>query len=203
MKVIGLTGGIASGKSAVSAWLREHGIPVLDADVAAREVVRPGMPALAALAEVFGKAVLTPAGELDRKYIANVIFASPEERAKMNAIMHPAIFRWFERHTEEQRREGAALIVWDVPLLVDLGWQKYVDEVWVVRAEMRQQLERVMLRDGHTEAEARARLAAQISAEEREAAADVVIDNTGTLKQTYRQLENLLVRYMGNADEEP
>ncbi len=191
MKIIGLTGGIASGKSTVSKWLVKRGVPVLDADVAAREVVRNGSATLALLADEFGAGILMEDGELDRPGIAKIVFSSAKARKRMNRIMHPAIYNWLINKTKEKSQKGYQVVVWDAPLLVDLGWEKYVDEVWVVKAKESQQLQRIMARDGATEEMAKNRLAAQISRAEREAAADIIIDNSGSIEETYEQLEKI------------
>lgn len=192
IKIIGLTGGIASGKSVVSEWLRSHRIPVLDADVASREVVEPGAPVLGELVQSFGNQILTATGRLDRVRLGEIVFSSEHARGHLNRIMHPAILEWFHTQTSRYRECGASLLVWDVPLLIDLGWQRYVDEVWVIKALPEQQIARLQKRDGYTEAEAKARLDAQITMVEREAVADVILDNTGSIEGLYAQLELLL-----------
>ncbi len=197
MKVIGLTGGIASGKSMLANHLRELGIPVLDADQAARVVVEPGSPALRELKDLWGDWVLTEDGQMNRPMVAQKVFSDKTARQELNRILHPQILRYMQELTAEAARGGADLICWDVPLLVDLGWQKYVDAVWVVQADPEQQLQRMCLRDGMSEDEAWQRLAAQITPAEREQAAHELIDNRGTPEAACGQLRDLVMKYRG------
>ena len=184
---IGLTGGIASGKSAVAARLAELGAVVIDDDVLAREVVAVGTPGLALLVERFGPGVLGPDGGLDRAALAGRVFADPAGRADLEAIVHPLV------EAREWELDAAApedaVVVHMVPLLVEVGWQDRFDQVVVVDVPETVQIERLRARDGLTAEAARARLAAQASRAERLAAADVVIDNAGDLAETYAQVD--------------
>ncbi|MCI5836549.1 MAG: dephospho-CoA kinase [Veillonellaceae bacterium] len=180
MEIIGLTGGIAAGKSLTTEILRSCGIPVLDADVAARRVVEPGAPAWRAIGRAFGPEIYEANGQLDRPQLAERIFTNPAARECLNAIMHPAILAELQKETEVLSRAGEKLVCWDVPLLLDFGWERYVDTIWVVDVPESVQLERLMARNGLTEVQARARLAAQLSRRERLARADVVIENNDT-----------------------
>ncbi len=179
MRLVGLTGGIASGKSTFAAALRALGAAVIDADELARRVVRSGTPALAEIARVFGPEVLTPDGELDRRRMAALVFADPAARGRLEAITHPAI-RAARR--EELRRlsdEGRDLVFYEAPLLYEVGLEEEVDCVVLVYAPPEVQERRLQARDGLGAAEARVRLAAQMSIEEKAARADVLVENQG------------------------
>lgn len=182
---IGLTGGVASGKSTVSAMLRELGATVVDSDLLAREVVAPGTPGLARVVEAFGPDVLASGGALDRARLGAIVFADPAQRRRLEAITHPLI-RQRSRELEEAARAEGQLVVNDVPLLVETGMAPMFDEVLVVDVDPEEQVRRMVLPPpvgrGWTEADARARMAAQASREERLAAATYVIDNSGTLE---------------------
>lgn len=191
MYLIGLTGGIASGKSLVSTRLAELGATIVDADVLAREVVEPGTPGLAAIAEHFGPEVISPDGTLNRPALGAIIFADPEQREKLNAITHPAVWR----RARELFAEAAAdaVVVYDVPLLVEgaKGRQLDFDLVVVVNASTATRVRRLMELRGMTREEAGHRLNSQASDAERLAVADVVIDNDGTVEQALEQVDAL------------
>jgi dephospho-CoA kinase len=175
---IGLTGGIASGKSTVSAILAELGAVVIDADLIAREVVARGTPGLAAVVEAFGAEMLTPDGELDRPRMGALVFSDEERRRVLESIVHPLVF---ERYAElEAAAPPDALVVHDIPLLVESGRAGEFDAVIVVDAPEELQVERMVRDRGWTEAEARARIAAQATREQRRAVATHLIENTGT-----------------------
>ena len=185
---VGLTGGIASGKSLVAAELAARGAIVIDADVLAREVVEPGTPALAAIVERFGRQVLTD-GQLDRSRLGEIVFADPLARRDLERIVHPAVrARAIEL---ERAAEGAAVVVHVIPLLVETGQQQNFDFVVTVDVDQETQIRRLMARNGFSRAEAEARIAAQATREDRRAAADVVLDNTGTLAQLRDQIAAL------------
>src|SRR3954466_4488014 len=183
---IGLTGGIGSGKSTVSALLAARGAVVVDADRIAREVVERGTPGLAAVVEAFGEQVLGPDGGLDRPALAAVVFADPEARARLDAIVHPLVR---ERAAElAAAAPPDAVVVHDVPLLVETGrWAPY-DLVLVVEAAPETRVAR-LVRRGLTEGDARARMAAQATDEQRRAVADVVLDNSGTEQELAAQVD--------------
>lgn len=185
MRRIGLTGGIGSGKSTVSAMLADLGAHVVDADAIAREVVEPGSQGLAELAETFGQAILNPDGSLDRAGLADVAFADPQARATLNGILHPKI----AARTAELIAQipDDAVLVHDVPLLVELGMQKAYDLVVVVDAPDGLRVQRLVAR-GMPQEDARARIAAQAVREQRLAVADVVIDNSGDLEDLSQQV---------------
>jgi dephospho-CoA kinase len=180
---VGLTGGIGSGKSEVSRRLAAHGAVVLDADVAARQVVAPGTPGLAQVADAFGPGVLRPDGALDRDRLGAVVFGDPALRAKLNAIIHPLVAEWMRaaEGAAVDAARGDLIIVHDVPLLAEARRAGDYDLVIVVDAPPELQLERLVSQRGMAPDQARARMAAQASRDQRLAVADVVIDNSGTL----------------------
>ena len=175
---VGLTGGIASGKSTVAAVLRDLGAVVIDADQLAREVVEPGTPGLARVVEAFGPGVLADDGSLDRPALGAIVFADPERRAALEAILHPLI-RARSAELEEAAGPGA-MVVHDIPLLVETGQQDRFDAVVVVDVPEDEQVRRMVTDRGWTEEDARARIAAQASRDERRAAATYLVENTGT-----------------------
>jgi dephospho-CoA kinase len=172
---VGLTGGIASGKSLVAAELAVRGAIIIDADVLAREVVEPGTPALAAIVERFGPQILSD-GQLDRSRLAEMVFADPVARRDLERIVHPAVRA---RAAElERAADPAAVVVHVIPLLVETGQQEDFDVVVTVDVDHETQIRRLMARNGFSLAEAESRIAAQASREARLAASDVVVDNT-------------------------
>jgi dephospho-CoA kinase len=183
---IGLTGGIGSGKSTVSALLAARGAVVIDADRIARQVVEPGTPGLAAVAEAFGPGVLTPDGSLDRPALAAIVFADPAAREKLDGIVHPLVR---SRATElAAAAPEDAVVVHDVPLLVETGQAGSYDLVLVVQADPDTRIDR-LVRRGLTEEDARARIAAQASDEQRRTVADVVLENDGTPEDLAEQVD--------------
>lgn len=188
MRIIGLTGGIASGKSTVSRLLRELGATVVDTDVLAREVVEPGQPAWAEIVAWLGREVLLPDGSLDRRKVGELVFGDRQARARLEAITHPRIDAAAREALAAAERAGARVAVLDVPLLYEAGWDKKVDEVWVVYVDEATQKSRLMARDGLTEAQAAARMAAQMSLAEKARRAGVVIDNGGDPAGTAAQV---------------
>ncbi|PFG16951.1 dephospho-CoA kinase [Propionicimonas paludicola] len=174
---LGLTGGIASGKSTVAQRLVEHGALLIDADLLAREVVAPGTPGLAAVAARFGAGVLAADGSLDRPALGRVVFADPDARRDLEQIIHPAV-RARAAELLASAPDGS-VVVQMIPLLVETGQADTFDLVVVVDVPAQLQVQRLMARDGLSEAEAEARLAAQADRTQRLAAADAVIDNTG------------------------
>ena len=192
MQLIGLTGGIASGKSVVAARLAEHGAVVVDADRIAREVVEPGSPALARIAEEFGDEIIASDGSLDRAALGALIFESPEKRAALNAITHPAVgSRSKELFVAAAAANPDAIVVYDVPLLVEAGRTDEFDLIVVVNASTETRLNRMVELRGMTRDEAMHRLNSQATNTERLAIADVVIDSNGTLEQTLEQADAL------------
>jgi dephospho-CoA kinase len=187
---IGLTGGIGSGKSTVAAQLAARGAVIVDADRIAREVVAAGTPGLSAVVEAFGRDVLTAEGELDRPALAALVFADAEARGRLDAIVHPLVR---QRAGELERTASEdAVVVHDVPLLVETGQAASYDLVLVVEADEEARVSRLVGR-GLTAADARARIAAQATDDQRRAVADVVLDNSGTAEQLTAQVERFWV----------
>jgi dephospho-CoA kinase len=192
MQLIGLTGGIASGKSVVAARLAEHGAVVVDADRVAREVVEPGTPALARIRREFGDGVIASDGSLDRAALGALIFSEPEKRAALNAITHPAVgIRSKELFAAAAAADPDAIVVYDVPLLVDAGRADEFDLIVVVNASTATRVSRMMELRGMTRDEAMHRINSQATNTERLAIADVVIDSNGSLEQTLEQADAL------------
>jgi dephospho-CoA kinase len=181
LRIVGLTGGIASGKSAFAAALRDLGAPVIDADALARDAVRRGSAALQEVVRQFGPGLVGPDGELDRKAMAAVVFADPGARARLEAIVHPVVRAGVAAETARLAREGHSIAFYDVPLLYERGLDREVDCVVVVHAPPALQLARLQARDGLAPAEARARLDAQMPIDEKARRADVVVTNEGDL----------------------
>ncbi|MCP3101265.1 dephospho-CoA kinase [Myxococcus sp. K15C18031901] len=190
MRVFGLTGGIASGKSTVTWMLRELGAEVVDADVLAREVVEPGTPALAAIAERF-PGVVGPDGRLDRPKLGARVFGDDAERAALNAIVHPAVRDAFAQRLNDAEARGVSRVVYDVPLLVESGMHPWMDGMALVWVPREVQKARLMARDGLDAAGAEARLAAQLPLDDKRAHATWVIDNRGDLAATRAQVESV------------
>ena len=188
---VGLTGGIGSGKSEVSRRLAIHGAVIVDADVAAREVVVPGTPGLARIVETFGADVLGPDGALNRERLGAIVFRDPGLRTKLNEIVHPLVREWMraaERAAVQAAEPPGPIIVHDVPLLAESRGKAGFDLVIVVDVPPELQVERLVSQRGMAPEQARARMAAQASREQRLAVADVVIDNSGSLDDLDRRV---------------
>ncbi|MHB1042318.1 MAG: dephospho-CoA kinase [Eubacteriales bacterium] len=202
MIVIGLTGSMGSGKSTVSHKLKELGAVVIDADQVARDVVEPGMPALHEIVQSFGKDILREDGTLDRRKLGALVFAEPAAMARLNAITHPRIEETIVREVDKYRSlpgaEGTVLVI-EAPLLLEIGLNRRMDEIWVVKLDEDIEVNRLAERDKISPAEARRRLAAQLPQAEKLKAATRVIDNSGsranTEKQVIRQWEELLNKH--------
>lgn len=192
--MIGLTGGIGSGKSTVAALMRQRGFPVVDADQVARDNMEPGSSVLAAVAEEFGADLLGPDGALDRAELARRAFASEEATQRLNAITHPAIRAESARRFAALEAAGERAAVYDMPLLVELGMDQDMDMTVVVDVNPEERVRRLVTHRGLDEADARNRIARQIPDAERCAAADVVLDNNGTEKQLAQQVDTLANR---------
>lgn len=196
---VGLTGGIGSGKSTVAELLAEHGATVFDADAIAREVIEPGTPGFHAVVERFGTDVVTADGALDRAALAGVIFADDDARADLNAIVHPLVGARFAEQMAAAPPE--VIVVYDVPLLVEGNLAEGFDVVVVVEADVRARLERLRSR-GMSEEDARARMAAQATDEQRRAVAHEVINNGGTGEDLADQVNDLWQRLTARRDRE-
>ncbi|WP_256759981.1 dephospho-CoA kinase [Cohnella sp. WQ 127256] len=187
---MGLTGGIATGKSTIAKLLAERGAILIDLDAIAREVVEPGQPSLLAIAERFGQAILQSDGTLDRKKLGSIVFTDPMERKALEAITHPAIRAVMkERMAYHESNTPHKLVVVDVPLLYESKLESYFEQVMVVYVPREVQLQRLLERDKLTVEEALKRLEAQMNIEDKKTRADICIDNSGSLVQTEEQID--------------
>lgn len=198
MITIGLTGGIASGKSTVSAELRRLGLPIFDADAEAKLAVSKGSEGLAQVITALGSEYLTDEGELNRAKVAERVFHDKEALKTIEAIIHKIVWARAEQFMQENRSAEKQLAVLDVPLLIECGWHKLVDSVWLVAVSRKQQIERAMLRSGMTADEVEARIAAQMSLAEKKKHADIVLDNSGTLEETLAAVHKELAQLTGD-----
>ena len=179
MYVIGLTGGIACGKTTASSTLQQLGACILDADRLAHELAVPGGILYSAYVEHFGESILTQNGTLDRKAVGERVFCDPEEREWMDQLAQPILFNEMKNRLESCRMRGEHLVILDVPLLLEAGWDVLCDEIWVIFVPRHVQRERLMSRDHLTKQQADARMDSQMDPEEKCRRADVVIDNSG------------------------
>lgn len=193
---IGLTGGIASGKTTVAGLFAQRNVPVIDSDAIARDLVAAGQPALARVVETFGTRVLARDGTLDRERMRTLVFAHPDERRRLEGILHPAILEEMERRSQHA---GGPYQVVVIPLLIETNLASRVDRVLVVDASEATQIERLRARDGSSEAQARAMLGAQASREQRLARADDVIVNDGDRSALALQVDQLHTKYLALA----
>ncbi|WP_270571678.1 dephospho-CoA kinase [Bacillus glycinifermentans] len=190
--VIGLTGGIASGKSTVAHMFQKRGITVVDADVIAKEAVEKGMPAYRKIAETFGAGVLLDNGGIDRKKLGELVFQNEDKRMQLNAIVHPEVRKTMIKERDKAIQAKERFVVLDIPLLYESGLEHLTDKVLVVWVPKELQLERLMERNSLSEKEALNRIHAQLSLDEKKKKADALIDNSGSLKDTETQLHQLL-----------
>lgn len=202
MLTVGLTGGIGSGKSAVSRLLAERGAVVVDADLVAREVVEPGTPGLTRIVERFGGQVLRPDGTLDRAALGATVFADPEALRDLNAIVHPLVGERTAALLEQARQQGAQVVVHDVPLLVENGLSPMYDAVVVVAASPQTQLDRLVRLRGMAPAEAQQRIDAQAPLADKLAVATHVLDNDGPLEALAPQVDRLWAELQERARHE-
>lgn len=194
---IGLTGGVGCGKSTVSSYMAELGIPVIDGDRLSREAVTLGSEAMEAIRRVFGPEVFLPDGRLDRAKMAKLVFSDEDKRQALNAIIHPYVWKRTEEGLITAQNNGHRLAVLDMPLLLEIGWQLRSEAVWVVKAPVDMQIRRVCARDGATPEEAMARIRKQMPTENKLHYADVVIDNSHSIAATRRQVREALARVPG------
>jgi len=188
--LVGLTGGIGSGKSTVARLLEKRGAVVFDADLLAREAVEPGTPGHAAVIDRFGADVLAPGGELDREALASIVFADPAARRDLEQIVHPEVRRLFAEGTEAYR-DTERVVVFSAPLLVETGMHTAFEILVVVSATVATQIERLMRQRGMSETSIRARIDAQAPLEDKAAVADFLVDNEGSLDELEGQVERL------------
>jgi len=192
MLLVGLTGGIASGKSVVAARLAEHGAVIVDADAIAREVVEPGTPALQRIAEEFGSGVIAADGALDRPALGAIVFGDPAKLAILNGITHPAVLELSQRRfAEAAAADPDAIVVYDVPLLSEVRGKAEFDVVVVVSAPEETRIDRMVSLRGMSRDEAERRIRSQVGEEDRRALADIVIESGGTLDETLAQADDV------------
>jgi len=191
MKVIGLTGGIGSGKSMVSQFLAELGAVILDADEIGHEAFKPDTEIWRQVVAAFGRQILTPDGNIDRKKLGNIVFSNPESLSRLNQIMHPRMYALVKAQLEEYRRQGVGVVVLEAPLLLEAGWTPLVDEVWVTTAPEATVLKRLEERTGMSQAESLTRLRSQLPSEERVRQADVVINTDCDLDELKSKVKEL------------
>lgn len=190
MKIIGLTGGIATGKSTVAAMLRRLGATVIDADAISRSLTAKGGAALAPIREAFGDDVFSGA-ELNRPALAQAVFSDGEKRRLLNSIVHPLVYAQLEVLKEKARREGEKAVVLDIPLLFETGYEKQCDETWLVWLDEEDQRRRLMLRDNMEKRQAIARVNAQMPMCAKRQKATRIIDNSQAAEHTYKQVSEL------------
>jgi len=191
MKVIGLTGGIGTGKSTVSRFLAELGATIIDADKLGHEAFKPDTEAWREVVAAFGKQIVTANGTIDRKKLGAIVFSNPQARVRLNKIMHPKIYNLVKAQLEEYRRQEVPAAVLEAPLLLEAGWTPLVDEVWVTTAPEATALERLRKRNGLSEAESLARIRTQLPTEERVKQANVVIDTDCGLVELKAKVKEL------------
>ena len=188
MLVVGLTGGIGTGKSEVTRALAGLGASIIDADRVGHEAYRPHQGIWQEVVQAFGEGILQPDGEVDRKALGAIVFSQPDARAKLNGIMHPWMAKEIERQIDQMRHDGVEVVVLEAALLIEAGWQRLVDEVWVTTADEDEAMRRVSRRSGLTEEQVRGRMATQMPVSQKIEQADVVIDNSGDLEDLQRRV---------------
>jgi len=191
VKIIGLTGGIASGKSTVSAILKRLGARIIDADEVARRVLEKGQPALRKIIHHFGTTILNEDGSLNRKKLGEIVFNDKGKLKKLNEITHPEIEKLTKKLFEMERKRGTSRIVYDCPLLIEGNLMDMVDEIWLVYVDQETQIERLMDRDGFSKEEALKRITSQLPLAEKIEYADILINNNGNMKELERKVTQL------------
>lgn len=193
--IIGLTGSIGTGKSTVSTLFKDRGIPVVDADLIARQVVEPGEQAYREIVDTFGNNILHADGTLNRKALGGIIFSDEAKRLQLNAIIHPAIRTEMLHQRDAHISTGAHSVVLDIPLLFESKLMSFVEKIIVVSVDPAIQLERIIARDGSSEEEALKRINSQMLVVDKVKLADVVIDNNGLITETAQQLDEILAQW--------
>lgn len=193
MKIVGLTGGISSGKSTVSSYLKQLKIPVIDADEVARKVVEPNSQGVKEIKKAFGSDVFEEDGSLNRQKLGELVFSKVENRQKLDELLQPLIKIMILEEIEAYRQKGEKMIVLDLPLLFEKQYEELCEEIIVVYVPKELQLERLMKRNQYTKQEALSRIDSQLSIEEKRKRATVLLDNQGTIQQLYHQVEQWLV----------
>jgi len=191
MKVIGLTGGIGSGKSTVSQLLHELGAVVLDADRIGHEAYKPNTETWLEVVSAFGRQILTSNGEIDRRRLAQIVFSDPESLARLNQIVHPRMYEMMKTKIEEFRRQGVKVVVLEAAILLEADWTPLVDEVWVTVAPEHEVVKRTVERTGLPEEQVIARIRSQLSSEERTKHANVIINNDGSIDELKVKIKEL------------
>lgn len=190
-RVIGLTGGIGSGKTTVSQTLTELGAVIIDADKVGHEAYQPGTDIWQELVKTFGKQVLAADNTIDRKQLGAIVFGNPEELKRLNSIVHPRMFEMIKKRIEDLRQKGAKLVVLDAAILFEANWAPLVEEVWVVVADEANVVKRAIARTGLPEEQIRSRIRSQMSNEERIKRANVVIHNNGNMEDLRQKVKEL------------
>jgi len=191
MKVIGLTGGIGSGKSTVSKFLAELGAVIIDADKVGHEALKPDTEAWREVVAAFGRQILTPDGDINREKLGEIVFRNPESLSRLNQIMHPRMYDIVKAQLEGYRKQGVGVVVIEAPLLIEANWTSLVDEVWVTVAPQSTVLGRLKEKLGLSEPESLARIHSQLPSEERVKHADVIIDTDCDLDELRAKVEKL------------
>lgn len=189
MYKIGLTGGIASGKSTVVSMLRQYGAAIIDCDIIARDVVLPGSKGLQAVVRAFGPQALLSDGTMNRAYIGSVVFTNPAKKQELEEILFPLIRQEIRTKITQLEKAGEAVAFLDMPLLFEVKYHSYVDEVWLVYVDAVTQLARLMARNGYTKDEALARIRSQFPIDKKRALSQVIVDNTASLEKTEEQVK--------------
>ena len=193
MFIIGLTGGIASGKTSVAGFLRNNGAEIIDADIIAKKLVEPGEEAWLEIKEYFGEEVIGENGWLIRDKLAALVFENPNELKKLNSIVHPLVTKKTQEELERFLQEGKNIVVVDAPLLLEAGLDTLVDEVWLVKVSQEEQINRCCERDGLSPEEVEKRINSQMPLAEKEKKAHRIIDNQGSFAETERMILNYLI----------
>ncbi|WP_110927189.1 dephospho-CoA kinase [Bacillus massiliglaciei] len=194
-QIIGITGGIASGKSSVSNYLKELGFSVIDADIASRKVVEPGEQAYKEIVDAFGKEIVQEDGSLDRPRLGAIVFTDEEKRLLLNRIVHPQVRKWMKEETEAAFEAGAETVFMDIPLLFESKLTYMVEKTILIYADEDIQLSRLMKRNGFTKEEAEARIRSQMPLADKKKLADEVVNNNGEFKETASQIRAILEKW--------
>ena len=191
MFVIGLIGGIGSGKSSVSAILQSLGIEIIDADKVGHEAYTPNSEGWKKVISVFGQDIVGPENEIDRKKLGGIVFSDPSEMEKLNKLMHPIIHNLVEEKIKLLSNQGVKVVVLEAAILIEANWQDLTDEIWLAKSNQEVVIERVQLRNNFTREEIIKRIQSQMSNDEREKHSDIVIDNNGTIEQLEKKVKTL------------
>lgn len=200
MQIIGLTGGIASGKSTVSSILKELGASVIDADILSRKVVSKGENAYNNIVKSFGRSILLDNGEIDRKRLGGIVFSDKQKLELLNSITHPQIIEEVKQQLERLKESNTRVIVIDAAILIEMGLHLLTDEIWLVIVNKQTQIKRLMLRDNFQYNEAMSRINSQLGNDEKIKYADVVIDNNKSLEDVRKQIEELWNKLISRRD---